>query len=207
VELLLETLKLPQLWGVLVVAYFVGSIPFGLLLTKRFARTDVRAHGSGNIGATNVSRVAGKKVGALTLVLDACKGAVPVYAAYHLLEWPPGKGLLAAGLAGFVALCGHCFPVWLRFRGGKGVATGLGVTIALMPQVALVAVLAFAITFALTRMASLGSLAAAAAAIAMIVVIGPRDVTSLPVALCVLVIVLRHHENITRLVRRAELRV
>ena len=188
-------------------AYLLGSIPFGLLLTRRFARTDVRAHGSGNIGATNVARVAGRKLGILTLVLDCVKGAVAVFIPMHLIRWPPETNVgLLAGTAGLTALIGHCFPIWLRFKGGKGVATGLGVVIALMPITAVVGLSCFGIAVAITRLVSVGSLVAAVAVLLFLAFFSPTW-SALPVVGCALVIVLRHTENIRRLVQRSELRV
>src|SRR6516165_8747597 len=117
------------------VAYLLGSIPFGLILTKLFGGKDVRQHGSGNIGATNVSRVAGPLAGALTLLLDAAKGAAAVWVAGRFTE----GNAAAMILAGLAALLGHCFPLWLKFKGGKGVATALGVFLVLCTAAALAA--------------------------------------------------------------------
>jgi acyl phosphate:glycerol-3-phosphate acyltransferase len=139
--------------------YLLGSIPFGLLLAKLFGGTDVRQHGSGNIGATNVSRVAGPVAGILTLLLDAAKGAAAVFLAGRLTEHAATPMIFA----GAGALLGHCFPVWLKFKGGKGVATALGVYIALCPLAALVAFLLFLLVVIFWRYVSLGSLSAAAA--------------------------------------------
>src|SRR5260221_2600426 len=110
-------------------AYLCGSIPFGLLLGKLFGGMDVRKAGSGNIGATNVARSAGPVAGILTLLLDALKGAAPVWLARHFL---PDHAALQV-LAGLGALTGHCFPAWLKFRGGKGVGAGAGVFMVLCP--------------------------------------------------------------------------
>ena len=121
--------------------YLLGSIPFGLLLAKIFGGKDVRQHGSGNIGATNVSRVAGPLAGILTLVFDTAKGAAAVWLAARVTE----NSASAMIFAGMATLIGHCFPVWLRFRGGKGVAAALGVFLALCPWAALVALLLFLI--------------------------------------------------------------
>ena len=198
----------PSMW-LLAAAYVAGSIPFGLLLALLVARTDVRTQGSGNIGATNVARVVGKKLGILTLVLDAAKGAGPVLAASFVSVPGPleEQRLLLAGSAGFLALLGHCFPVWLRFRGGKGVATGLGVVLAWQPEIAGYALLAFLVAFAGSRLVSVGSLVAAGATIVALVLRGPRDASVIPIALCFIVIVAKHVPNIRRLLRRQELRV
>src|SRR5262250_3329203 len=120
-------------------AYLLGSIPFGLMLTKIFGGKDVRKSGSGNIGATNVARVAGPSAGILTLLLDAAKGAFAVWLASHYTN----HGAAAMMLAGVAALFGHCFPIWLNFKGGKGVATALGVFLMLAPLAAAAAVALF----------------------------------------------------------------
>jgi glycerol-3-phosphate acyltransferase PlsY len=143
----------------LLAGYLLGSIPFGLILSKALGGKDVRQHGSGNIGATNVSRVVGPLAGALTLILDAAKGACAVGLAARLTEqsaWP----MMLAGLG---ALIGHCYPVWLRFNGGKGVATALGIFMALCPLAALAALILFVLVSAFWRFISLGSVSAAAA--------------------------------------------
>jgi glycerol-3-phosphate acyltransferase PlsY len=141
------------------VGYLLGSIPFGLILAKVLGGKDVRQHGSGNIGATNVSRVAGPLVGILTLVLDGAKGATSVYLAARFTN-NSARAMMFAGVA---ASIGHCYPVWLRLKGGKGVATALGVFIALCPLAALAGFVLFALVFLLWRYVSLASLSAAAA--------------------------------------------
>src|SRR5688572_10382171 len=140
------------------VGYLAGSIPFGLIIALVFAKKDVRQAGSGNIGATNVARVVGKKLGIVTLVLDAAKGAIPVVVAGHVL----GLSLFVQTAVGLMALVGHCFPIWLKFRGGKGVATGLGVLLAARPVEAGLGLLLFVIAYAMFRLVSAGSLLAAA---------------------------------------------
>jgi glycerol-3-phosphate acyltransferase PlsY len=143
----------------LLAGYLLGSIPFGLILSKALGGKDVRQLGSGNIGATNVSRVVGPLAGALTLILDAAKGACAVGLAARLTE----QSARAMMLTGLAALIGHCYPVWLRFNGGKGVATALGIFIALCPLAALAALILFVLVSAFWRFISLGSLSAAAA--------------------------------------------
>src|SRR5262250_3878063 len=128
-------------------AYLLGSIPFGLMLTKIFGGKDVRKSGSGNIGATNVARVAGPAAGILTLLLDAAKGAVAVWLGARFSE----QSAAALMLAGAAALVGHCFPVWLKFKGGKGVATALGVFLMLAPLAALGGVAVFIVVVLLWR--------------------------------------------------------
>lgn len=140
-------------------AYLLGSIPFGLFVAKIFGGKDVRQHGSGNIGATNVSRVVGPVAGVLTLLLDAGKGALAVWMAARYAEHE-ASAMIFAGIG---ALLGHCFPIWLKFKGGKGVATALGVYIALCPLATLAAVVVFLLVVAFWRYISLGSLSAAAA--------------------------------------------
>jgi len=192
--------------GFVAAGYLLGSIPFGFLLARRVAGVDVRRTGSGNIGATNVSRAAGRKIGALTLVLDAAKGAVPAAAAAAALGAPgsPGPWAAATGLAAFL---GHVFPVWLRFRGGKGVATAFGVFLALSPPAALVALAAFAGTYRATRIVSAGSLAGAAAGTLTVAFLEHGDSPTTRTALAILVlVVVRHRTNIARLLRGEERR-
>ena len=181
--------------------YLLGSIPFGLLLAKLFGGTDVRQHGSGNIGATNVSRVVGPVAGILTLLLDAAKGAAAVFLAGRF------TGHAAAPLifAGIGALLGHCFPVWLKFKGGKGVATALGVYIALCPLAALAAFILFLLVVIFWRYVSLGSLSAAAAMPLLIYFVwAPGHAPPLSIILGTLfasaLIFYKHDANLQRLV-------
>jgi len=180
-------------------AYLIGAIPFGLLLARLVARKDVRAAGSGNIGATNVARVVGKKLGAVTLVLDACKGALPVVVARAI-----GVDDAALGLVAFAAVLGHCFPVYLRFRGGKGVATGLGVFAALTPVAALVGALAYVTAFALLRISSLGSFSLLLGTLITSAILAPPLWPLVAEAMIAVVILGRHRENIGRLLRGQE---
>lgn len=143
----------------LVLAYLLGSIPFGLILAKIAGGRDVRKAGSGNIGATNVARVAGPAAGIVTLLMDAVKGALAVWLAGRYSE----QSAAAMMLAGIAAQMGHCFPVWLKFKGGKGVATALGVFSSLAPLAALGALLFFLVVVLVWRYVSLGSVSAAAA--------------------------------------------
>lgn len=147
----------------LVIAYLLGSIPFGYLIVRLRAGADIREVGSGGTGATNVTRRAGKGAGAATLVLDALKGVAAVAAA----RWLAGggeEGAWVVAAAAVMAVVGHIFPVWLGFRGGKGVATGLGVFLALAPLAVLAAVPIFLLVVWQTRYVSLGSIVAAATA-------------------------------------------
>jgi len=144
--------------AILFAAYFLGSIPFGVMVTKLFGGGDVRKTGSGNIGATNVARAAGPLAGILTLILDVGKGAAAVW----LAAWLANQSALGMMLAGLAALIGHCFPVWLNFRGGKGVATAAGAFLVLCPAALLGAVIVFVLVVAFWRYISLGSISAAA---------------------------------------------
>lgn len=203
----MEALELPDgaaplhVAAFFVVAYLLGAIPFGLVITKWVKGIDVREHGSKNIGATNVLRTAGKPLGGFTLLLDALKGAAPVLVAQHL-----GWGWLAAA-GGLVAVLAHVFPVYLKFRGGKGVATAAGVFAALTPipmAIALGVFLAVVIPF---RVVSAGSLAAAVALLVATIVRGESGaIVGLAAAVNVIVFV-RHRGNIRRLFRREERRV
>jgi|SRR5271165_1599469 len=141
-----------------VIAYLLGSIPFGVIFAGLFAKKDIRELGSGNIGATNVTRVVGPLPGILTLLCDAAKGALGVVIAARVANHD-SLSMMAAALA---ALIGHCYPIWLRFKGGKGVATGLGVFTALSPFAGLSALAVFIAIALAWRLASLGSIAAAA---------------------------------------------
>jgi acyl phosphate:glycerol-3-phosphate acyltransferase len=204
----LEALSQPLVLGLAAAGYLAGSVPFGLILAKLVAGKDVRQSGSGNIGATNVARVVGKKLGVVVLVLDALKGFVPVFIASRMsASFPSGTGEFVEGCVAFAAVVGHCFPLWLKLRGGKGVATGLGVLLAHRPEVAAVGLVAFAIGFAVVRRVSVGSMLAAVAVVGAIVYFGPHDVSVAPLAACALVIVARHHGNIRRLISGKELKV
>jgi len=183
--------------------YFAGSIPFGVLLTKWFAGKDVRAGGSGNIGATNVARVAGKKIGAAVLLLDAGKGAAPVLLA---LQLQPAEYRVHAAVA-LAAFLGHVFPVWLKFKGGKGVATAAGVLAVLVPLAAAAGFAVFAVLVAIFRVASIGSLAGGVTALGVSFFLGkPIEYPLLGVAL-LLMMVFTHRGNISRLLKRSENKV
>ena len=193
-------------WLLVGASYLAGSIPFGLLLGRFVAGIDVRDAGSGNIGATNVARTAGRRLGVLTLVLDAAKGAIPVGATAWLLGVPVDAGWPAA--AGLSAFLGHVFPVWLRFRGGKGVATALGAFLALTPWLTLGAALVFGVSFAASKVVSVSSLAAAAVLTGGAALLHGRDAPITGVALVVLLVILvRHQSNIRRMLRGEESRL
>lgn len=179
--------------------YLLGSIPFGLMLTRLAGHGDIRHIGSGNIGATNVLRTGSKGLAALTLLFDVGKGGVAAALAHR---WGEGAAL-AAGLC---VILGHMFPVWLGFRGGKGVATALGVLIALSWPVALVAALIWLAVAAYSRYSSLAALIASVASAAVAPFLADRTIALL-VAVIALLIILRHHANIRRLIAGRESRI
>src|SRR5882672_6035569 len=183
-----------------ITSYLLGSIPFGYLLVRLLHHQDVRKTGSGNIGATNVARTS-PALGAATLVLDALKGFAAVALAWH---FHPGVVVFMATAALF-AVVGHMFPVWLGWRGGKGVATALGSFLCIAPKSVLVIVAIFLIVVAASRYVSLGSIVAALSFPLLAIFLEHYDMRSvlLIVAACALV-VLRHHANIGRLVRGCE---
>jgi acyl phosphate:glycerol-3-phosphate acyltransferase len=185
-----------QSWLLIIIAYLLGSIPFGLLLTRAAGLGDVRSIGSGNIGATNVLRTGNKKVATLTLTCDALKGFVAVWIAQVFgSEW-------LAMLAGFAAMAGHIFPIWLRFKGGKGVATGLGVLLGWSWPLAAVGLAVWALVFYAARISSLSALVASLVTIPTAYVLASNYVWS--VALLALIIFATHHENLGRLWRGEE---
>ena len=183
----------------LATGYLLGSIPFGLLLTRFTGAGDLRAIGSGNIGATNVLRTGRKGLAALTLLLDAGKGAVAV------LAWNAVDPALAP-LAGFAAFVGHIYPVWLRFRGGKGVATMLGIALALSPATGLVFAVVWLGGMGLTRFSSVGGMMAALATPIAAAAIGRFDLT-IVFLLCTLLVLWKHRSNIGRLLDGTEPKV
>jgi acyl phosphate:glycerol-3-phosphate acyltransferase len=185
----------------LVLAYLLGSIPFGVVITRALHLGDLRAIGSGNIGATNVLRTGNKAAAALTLALDAGKGAVAVLVARALLADP-----LVTALAGLGAFLGHLFPVWLGFRGGKGVATFLGILLALALPVGLIACATWLAAAFAFRISSLSALIAAATAPLWLWLLGPTEHVWLGIVLALLVFA-RHHANIRRLAAGTEPRI
>ncbi len=187
-------------------AYLLGSIPFGLLLAKLFGGEDVRKAGSGNIGATNVARVVGPLAGILTLVFDTAKGTAAVWLAGRVTDESSTWMMIAA----FAVLLGHCFPVWLKFKGGKGVATALGVFLGLCLLAALSALLLFLLCVAYWRYVSLGSVAAAAAMPLLIYFLwapphhAPPIIIDVGTLAIALLVIYKHAANLRRLVEGAE---
>jgi len=185
--------------GTLIFGYILGSIPFGLVLTRLAGLGDVRSIGSGNIGATNVLRTGNKKLAAATLLLDALKGTVAVLIAWRFGEY-------AAIAAGFGAFIGHLFPVWIGFKGGKGVATYLGILIGLAWPGALVFIAAWIITALLTRYSSLSALVASLIVPIALYVRGDPAIAALFAILTVIVFI-KHHANISRLLSGTESKI
>lgn len=207
-------------WPYLVFGFLVGSIPFGLLVSRVFFKRDIREAGSGNIGAANALRTMGRKAGIAVLLLDALKGVVAVAAAgwlwlhvpvdfsvqgtvLNLIYEPPLRPLMP--LAGVAAVVGHCYTPWLRFRGGKGVATFLGATLMLSPPAALAFALAWLAVVLPTGYASLGSMLGVAVAGAWIAASGAYGASGyLYAALCLALVIWKHRENLGRLAQGTE---
>jgi glycerol-3-phosphate acyltransferase PlsY len=182
------------MWLIVIAAFFAGAIPFGFLIARRRG-VNIQEEGSGNIGATNVARVLGAKVGVLVLLLDAAKGAVPTLVAQHSCGHPH---IIAA--TGAAAILGHCFSPFLRGKGGKGVATSFGVFLVIAPQLAGIAVLAFVVIWRITKVPALGSLAGSAALSALFIARGESDYMILALATTAL-LVYTHRSNLAKLVR------
>jgi acyl phosphate:glycerol-3-phosphate acyltransferase len=195
--------------AIAVAAYLLGSVPVGYLLVRIFRHEDIRSVGSGNIGATNVLRSGGKGLGAATFVLDVLKGASAVWiAALVATAWlPTMQERNVEALAALCAVIGHMFPIWLRFKGGKGVATGFGVFLAATPLAALAAITLFAIVLALSRYVSLASILAAATfpILAWSIDHSPRPAFFIAVqAIISFLIIVKHHPNVRRLLAGTE---
>jgi glycerol-3-phosphate acyltransferase PlsY len=189
----------PYFWIFVPSAYLLGSVPMGILVSKAFGGVDPRRSGSGNIGATNVGRTSGKAAGVLTLIGDVLKGAVPVFAAFALFPEPPF--VAAVGLSAFM---GHLWPVFLGFRGGKGVATALGVMIVIAPVSTLLSALVFLATVIFKRYVSLGSMVAAAM-LPVFLSFFPASRPYMPMGVVIAVLVIvKHKDNIKRLVEGKE---
>ena len=196
------------LWLVPLGGYFAGSIPFGYLIVKLRQGGDIRAAGSGNIGATNVTRVAGAAAGALTLLLDAGKGYLAVWAAARFAT----GDITWMAVTGLAAIVGHMFPVWIGFRGGKGVATAVGVFVPICWQAVLAALIIWVLTVAVWRYVSLGSIMAAAAMPILIYALyapghAPPQGVSIATSLAAVLIILKHRANFARLLAGTENRL
>ena len=186
--------------AVVVLAFLLGSIPVGLIVAKLGYRTDIRKEGSGNIGAANAARTLGRTAGVLVLVLDALKGFIPTMVAQYI------GGLPVALVAGFAAIVGHCYSPWLQMRGGKGVATELGVTFALAWQAALIFMGVWVLAVLATGYASVGSLLATLSTVATLWFF--LDARAALYAVCVFALIAwRHRENIARLIGGRENRL
>ena len=198
-DLIAFTHSWPYLLAALAFGYLLGSIPFGVVMAKVFGLGNLREVGSGNIGATNVLRTGSKKAAILTLVLDMLKGTVAVLIA---AQW----GHMTAAIAGFGAFLGHCFPIWLGFKGGKGVATFLGAFLGLHWPTFLVMGATWLVVAFTTKYSSLSALIAAAAAPFILAAFGANEYVWIAVPLAALLII-RHHENIARLLKGEESKI
>lgn len=181
------------------IGYLLGSIPFGYLLVKAFRGSDVRTTGSGNIGATNVARTS-PLLGIVTLTLDALKGAAAVFLVSRIF---PGESVLPF-VAALAVVAGHIFPVWLRFRGGKGVATGLGSFFLLTPKAILLTLAIFVAVATAFRLVALASIIATASLPLLALLLGESGRPILLIAAASLLIILKHHQNIGRMLRGTE---
>ncbi|NPA95296.1 MAG: glycerol-3-phosphate 1-O-acyltransferase PlsY [Thermodesulfobacteria bacterium] len=184
-----------------VIAYLAGSIPFGLVFS-RFKGIDPRSYGSGNIGATNIARGLGKGWGVATLIFDMLKGLIPAYLALKM-----GLPSFYIALTGLAAVVGHCYSVFLKFSGGKGVATALGVFLALCPEAVGVAVLIFVAAVFYTKYVSVGSLAAAASMPILIFLFRPDSFIETMAWTVCFIIWIRHKDNIARLIKGEEKKI
>jgi len=192
----------------LLAGYLIGSIPFGLILTKLFTKQDIREIGSGNIGATNVLRTGNKKLAIATLLLDAGKGAVLILPLIgnHDPAVPDFFWNMVGLSIGLGVVLGHCFPIWLKFKGGKGVATSLGVLLAAVPYAGLAAVIAWIIAAFAFRLSSLAALIAALVAPIVTFFIYGQEPAAIA-SLITLLIWARHKENMERIIAGTEPRI
>lgn len=185
-------------------AYLLGAVPWGIVLTRLFTAKDIRKTGSGNIGATNVLRVAGKLLGFFTLVLDISKGAFPVYLSDIMYHTPGTERDLMMVLVTFAAILGHVFPVYLKFKGGKGVATAAGCFLVLSPISLAIALLVFTVVLAVTRRVSAGSVSAATVLPVAVLSVSGSWIFTGCTALISLLVLIAHQENIRRLIAGTE---
>ena len=186
----------------LVIIYLIAAIPTGIILARLMGGEDIRQQGSGNIGATNVYRVVGKVAGVLTLIGDTLKGFLPLLAYNSWFAPTPAQ----LGIASTVAIVGHCYPVYLKFKGGKGVATALGIFLVLSPQAVLGAAVVFILAVAISRFISLGSVLAALSAPLLILMLGHPQPIVLATLFIATLVVWRHRSNIRRLLDGTESR-
>jgi glycerol-3-phosphate acyltransferase PlsY len=187
--------------GYLLATYLIASIPFGYVIGKLFGK-DITKEGSGNIGATNVTRTIGKKAGVVVLLLDMLKGFLPVYYAKHLFF----LDFKFISLVALTAVLGHCFSIFMKFKGGKGVATGIGVLLALSPKVAFITILMWLGTFLVSGYVSLASILAASLSWVFFFFVEGGYYQTLAVLLASFIIVMKHSSNIERLIKGTESR-
>jgi acyl phosphate:glycerol-3-phosphate acyltransferase len=204
----LNSIFVSTAWLIAPLAYLLGSIPFGLLIVKAFGGPDIRAIGSGNIGAANVTRNAGKFAGILTLILDAGKGYAAVWLAAHYTHGNIRWMMIAA----LCAVIGHVFPIWLGFKGGKGVATGLGVFLPICWQAVAAAIVLWLAVVTFWRYSSLGSISAAVALPLFVYLLyapghAPPEYVTLGTVVISLLVLIKHRPNIARLIAGEEPRL
>lgn len=188
-------------------AYFLGAVPIGLLIARRHGHPDIRKEGSGNIGATNVARVVGKKAGIITLIGDILKGALPVLLAMWLMGTNTLEKQFWTALVGLASFLGHIFPIYLKFRGGKGIATATGVFFVLCPLAILFNLFIFLFVVWQFRYVSLGSLSAAAAMPPLLFILSDKKIYAILSIFIAIIIFYRHRDNIRRLLRGEENRL
>jgi glycerol-3-phosphate acyltransferase PlsY len=204
----LNSIFVSTAWFIAPLAYLLGSIPFGLLIVKALGGPDIRAIGSGNIGAANVTRNAGKFAGILTLLLDAGKG----YAAVWLAEYFTHGNIRGMMIAALCAVVGHMFPIWLGFQGGKGVATGLGVFLPICWQAVAAAIVLWLAVVIFWRYSSLGSISAAVALPLFVYMLyapghAPPEYVTFGTVVISLLVLIKHRPNIARLIAGEEPRL
>jgi glycerol-3-phosphate acyltransferase PlsY len=183
---------------IIILSYLLGSIPFGLLIGKVFAIGDIRQSGSGNIGATNMLRVGGKKLGAFTLILDVSKGLLACYVADKLVG---GHAMI---LAAALAVIGHIFPIWLKFKGGKGVATSFAVFCYCDYKIGLICIAIWLLTFLISRISSLAAILSFGLAPIVGYFLGNDKWLFIMMLVSSMLVLIRHYENIIRLINKDE---
>ena len=193
--------------ALVVFAYLLGSVPFGLVVSKLLFRVDIREHGSGNIGATNAYRTLGPVAGAVVLTGDVLKAMIPVFAVRYFLAGTPDAVPLASVVVGLVAIIGHSYSIFLKFGGGKGMATAGGLMLALWPLVALILLGIWIAVIAVTRYVSLGSIIVAMILPVLVYLMYPKTEYIIFALLAGLLIIFRHRSNIARLLAGEELEI